>query len=63
MKTLGRDAGLLLVGLFAALSIQDAFPRESDTQKWERLAQLKAERRAIEAKYEACVNHCSRSCK
>jgi hypothetical protein len=63
MKTLGRDAGLLLVGLFVTLSIQDAFPRESDTQKWERLQKNKEMRRAIEAKYEACVNHCSRSCK
>lgn len=61
---MGRDAAWLLIGLFTALWIQDTFAaRESDEQKWERLAKQKEQRRAIEFKYESCMSQCRKTCK
>ena len=57
-----RDGLFLILGAILALSILDAFPAESDAQKWARLAKAKEERRVIERRYEACVTTCREGC-
>ena len=60
---IGRDAAWLVVGALLVLSITEAFPRESDADKWERLAAARERRHVVERRYEACVNQCREACK
>jgi hypothetical protein len=60
---LGYEAGLIIVGCVLALMIQEAFAKTYDEKKWEAFNQNRAERRAIERRYESCVRQCRETCK
>ena len=57
-----RDGLILIIGLLTGLSIYEAYPAESDKQKWERIERNREVRRAMEQKYEHCVAACYKRC-
>lgn len=53
--------GVTLIGIGFLLGIsvpQAEAKRETDAQKWERLKQHRAKRRAIEQRYQSCLKEC-----
>lgn len=57
-----RTLFLIIVACSAGFWLADAFAKSYDEAKQERLAAARAERRAIEVKYETCIHECRIKC-
>jgi hypothetical protein len=57
-----RDLFLIILGMALAATFGVAFPKTYDEKKWERIEQNRTMRRAIEQRYESCMNSCREEC-